>query len=87
MEMLDKMDEMDKKLRLSNEIQSNITAEADAIEKYNFLLAVIDESDLPSAKKEVLQSRVYEIVGDELNHQTVLKELYTLVTGIKENKE
>lgn len=78
--------DMDKKLCLADEIQRNITAEADAIEKYNFLLSIVDKSEVSQLKKETLQTRIYEIIGDELNHQSVLKELYTLVTGIKENE-
>lgn len=82
---MDEIMDMDKKLCLADEIQRNITAEADAIEKYNFLLSVVDKSEVSQLKKETLQARIYEIIGDELNHQSVLKELYTLVTGIKEN--
>lgn len=83
---MDEFPKIDKKMILADEIQSNITAEADAIEKYNYLLSVIENSDVSKIKKETLQARVYEIIGDELNHQSVLKELYTLVTGIKENE-
>lgn len=83
---MDEIMDMDKKLCLADEIQRNITAEADAIEKYNFLLSIVDKSEVSQLKKETLQTRIYEIIGDELNHQSVLKELYTLVTGIKENE-
>ena len=75
------------KTNVANDIQYNITAEADAIEKYNRLLELVAESDLPKMKKETIQSNIFEIIGDELNHQSKLKDLYTLVTGIKENKE
>lgn len=75
------------KMCVATDIQSNITAEADAIEKYNALLKLVEESEVPKIQKEVIYSVVYEIIGDELNHQTRLQELYTLVTGIKENKD
>ena len=38
-------------------------------------------------KKEKFESEIYEIIGDELNHQERLKMLYSLITGIKENKD
>lgn len=84
------MDEKDfkvDKMCVATDIQSNITAEADAIEKYNALLKLVEKSDISQNKKEVINSVVYEIIGDELNHQTRLQELYTLVTGIKESKD
>lgn len=75
------------KMGVATDIQYNITAEADAIEKYNHLLELVDDSDIPKNKKEIIKSNIYEIIGDELNHQTRLRELYSLVTGIKENKD
>ena len=79
--------EKDSKFRIANLIEYNKKAEADAITDYNNFLAELDKSDLSSDKKEAIQSRIYEIIGDELNHQEVLKMLYTLVTGIKEKEE
>lgn len=75
------------KTAVAVDIQQNIVAEADAIEKYNRLLELVSDSDIAENKKEVIKSNIYEIIGDELNHQTKLQELYTLVTGIKESKE
>lgn len=75
------------KMCVATDIQYNITAEADAIEKYNHLLELVKDSNLPANQKEVIQGNVFEIISDELNHQTRLQELYTLVTGIKENKD
>ncbi len=72
---------------VATDIQQNVVAEADAIEKYNHLLELVADSDIPQNKKEVIRSNIYEIIGDELNHQTRLKELYTLITGIKESKD
>ena len=79
--------EKDSKFRIANLIEYNKKAEADAITDYNNFLAELDKSDLSSDKKETIQSRIYEIIGDELNHQEVLKMLYTLVTGIKEKED
>lgn len=68
------------------EIQSNIQAEATAIVDYNRLLDHVTESDLPNAQKEFIRAEVYEIIGDELNHQRRLELLYSSVSGIKANK-
>ena len=54
---------------------------------YNELLTAVKNSDLTKSQKERFESEIYEIIGDELNHQERLKMLYSLVTGIKENKE
>ena len=74
-------------LQVSDELQCNDKEEANAIQNYNRLLDMVDKSDLPRMKKEVIQSAVYEIISDELNHQQKLQDLYSLVTGIKANKE
>ena len=74
-------------LQVSDESQFNDKEEANAIQNYNRLLDMVDKSDLPRMKKEVIQSAVYEIISDELNHQQKLQDLYSLVTGIKANKE
>lgn len=75
------------KMCVATDIQYNITAEADAIEKYNHLLQLVKDSDLSKSQKETIESNVYEIIGDELNHQERLQSLYTLVTGIKPDKD
>lgn len=68
------------------EVQSNIQAEATAIVDYNRLLDHVNESDLPNAQKEFIRAEVYEIIGDELNHQRRLELLYSTISGIKANK-
>ena len=75
------------KMDIANEIQQNIQAEATAIEDYNSLLQNLHESDLPKNQIEFVESQIYEIIGDELNHQDRLKTLYSAVSGIKENKD
>ena len=75
------------KMDIANEIQQNIQAEATAIEDYNRLLQNLRESDLPKNQIEFVESQIYEIIGDELNHQDRLKTLYSAVSGIKENKD
>ena len=82
MEIEEKFD----KTAIANLIEDNDKDEADAIKSYNFLLEATRKSDLSSSKKEKIESEVYEIIGDELNHQERLKMLYSLVTEIKENK-
>lgn len=72
---------------IANLIEDNDKDEADAIKSYNYLLEKTRESDLSKKKKEAIESEIYEIIGDELNHQERLKMLYSLVTNIKENKD
>lgn len=69
------------------ELQYNIKAEATAITDYNRLLDMIDKSDIPSGQKLAIISAVYEIIADEMNHQDVLQNLYTSVTGISAKKD
>ena len=75
------------KLEIANLIEFNDKEEANAITNYNELLTAVNNSDLTNTQKERVQSEIYEIIGDELNHQERLKMLYSLITGIKENKD
>lgn len=75
------------KMDIATEIQQNIQAEATAIEDYNRLLQNLRESDLPKNQIGFVESQIYEIIGDELNHQDRLKTLYSAVSDIKENKD
>lgn len=75
------------KLDIANLIEFNDKEEANAIVNYNELLEAVKHSDLPKSQKERIESEIYEIIGDELNHQERLKMLYSLVTGIKEQKD
>lgn len=75
------------KMEIANLVEFNDKEEANAIINYNELLAAVKNSDLTKSQKERFESEIYEIIGDELNHQERLKMLYSLVTGIKENKE
>lgn len=72
---------------IANLIEFNDKEEANAIINYNDLLKQVRESELSKAQKETIESEVYEIIGDELNHQDRLKSLYSLVTSIKEQKD
>lgn len=83
MEFIDKRDKFD----IANLLEYNDKQEADAIVNYNQLLEAVNGSDLPKSQKEKIESEIYEIIGDELNHQERLKMLYSLVTGIKEQKD
>lgn len=78
---------MEEKFDIANLLQFNEEEEAKAIKNYNNLLAAVEKSELSRDHKNFIQQKVYEIVGDELNHQDVLKTLYTAITGIKENKD
>ena len=75
------------KMDIANLIEFNDKEEANAIINYNDLLTAVNNSDLPKSTKERIESEIYEIIGDELNHQERLKMLYSLVTSIKENKD
>lgn len=75
------------KMDIANLIEFNDKEEANAIINYNELLSAVKNSELTKSQQEIIESEIYEIIGDELNHQERLKMLYTLVTGIKEQKD
>ena len=75
------------KMDIANLIQFNDKEEANAIINYNDLLTAAKNSDLSKAQMERLETEIYEIIGDELNHQERLKMLYSLITGVKEQKD
>ena len=75
------------KLEIANLIEFNDKEEDNAIINYNELLSAIKNSELTKSQKEFAESEIYEIIGDELNHQERLKSLYSAITNIKENKE
>ena len=65
------------KMDIANLIQFNDKEEANAIINYNDLLTAAKKSDLSKAQMERLEAEIYEIIGDELNHQERLKMLYS----------
>ena len=75
------------KMEIANLVEFNDKEEANAIINYNELLTAVKNSDLTKSQKEKFESEIYEIIGDELNHQERFKMLYSLITDIKENKE
>lgn len=75
------------KMEIADLVEFNDKEEANAIINYNELLTEVKNSDLTKSQKERFESEIYEIIGDELNHQERLKMLYSLITGIKESKE
>lgn len=75
------------KMEIANLVEFNDKEEANAIINYNELLTAVKNSDLTKSQKERFESEIYEIIGDELNHQERLKMLYSLITDIKESKE
>lgn len=75
------------KMDIANLVEFNDKEEANAIVNYNELLEATKNSTLTKAQKERVESEIYEIIGDELNHQERLKALYVLITGIKENQD
>ena len=75
------------KMEIADLVEFNDKEEANAIINYNELLTAVKNSDLTKSQKERFESEIYEIIGDELNHQERLKMLYSLITDIKESKE
>ena len=75
------------KMEIANLVEFNDKEEANAIINYNELLTAVKNSDLTKSQRERFESEIYEIIGDELNHQERLKMLYSLITDIKENKD
>lgn len=75
------------KMEIANLVEFNDKEEANAIINYNELLTAVKNSDLTKSQQERFESEIYEIIGDELNHQERLKMLYSLITGIKESEE
>ena len=75
------------KMAIADLVEFNDKEEANAIINYNELLTAVKNSDLTKSQKERFESEIYEIIGDELNHQERLKMLYSLITGIKESEE
>ena len=74
-------------MEIANLIEFNDKEEANAIINYNDLLTAVRNSDLSKNKVEKIETEIYEIIGDELNHQERLKMLYSLVTSIKQQKD
>lgn len=74
-------------MEIANLIEFNDKEEANAVINYNDLLTAVRNSDLSKNKIEKIESEIFEIIGDELNHQERLKMLYSLVTSIKEQKD
>lgn len=81
------MNELINKLDIARYASMNNKDEADAISKYTDFINKIEVSELSDAEKSEIIAVVEEIIADELNHQTRLEEIYTYLTGIKENKE
>ena len=75
------------KMEIADLVEFNDKEEANAIINYNELLTAVKNSDLTKSQKEKFESEIYEIIGDELNHQERLKMLYSLITDIKESEE
>ena len=68
-------------------VQFNTKAEAQAVEDYTELLRVAETSSLEEVDKNYIASVIEELIADELNHQTRLQVLYTVLTDIQANKD
>lgn len=74
-------------LEVANQVQKNAEAEAEAIRDYTEMKQFVEVADFVEADKEHITEVIDEIIADELNHQIKLRELYTLLTDIKPNKD
>lgn len=74
-------------LELAKICQTNAKSEAEAVELYTEFLNAVNESELSDEDKQLLINTINELVADELNHATVLLELYTALTGIEPSKD
>lgn len=68
-------------------VQTNNKAEAEAIEYYTDFLDNVQNSTLPDEQKSHIKAVIDEIIADELNHQILLQQIYTELTGIIPKKE
>lgn len=67
---------------VANEIQFNVIAESEAINKYNSLKACIESTSLDDELKEAMLEDIKEILSEELKHQNMLQDMYSELTGI-----
>lgn len=74
-------------LELAKICQTNAKAEAEAVELYTEFLNAVRDSELPDDDKQLLANTINELIADELNHATVLMELYTALTGIEPKQD
>ena len=74
-------------LELAKAVEFNMKAEAQAVEDYTDMLRINEQSSLEETDKKFIKETISEIVADELNHQKKLNMLYTMLTGIKANKD
>ena len=71
---------------IASKIQFNNKSEAQAIEDYTILIDDVKKSSLEDEDKEYIISQINEVISDELNHQMVLQELFTMLTEVEPNK-
>lgn len=71
------------KLEIAKLVQLNNREEAEAILDYTDLLNNIQSSTLTEEEKTEITAQINEIIGDELNHQQRLQEIYTYLTQIQ----
>lgn len=74
-------------LELAKAVEFNLKAEAEAVKDYTDMLIINEQSSLEETDKKFVKETINEIVADELNHQKKLNMLYTMLTGIKANKD
>lgn len=65
----------------------NISEESNAIVKYLNLLHELEESELEEEDKKEIESVIKEIISDELNHISLLKDLFERLSEIEEAKK
>ena len=70
-------------LEIAKIVQENLKEEAQAVIDYTEMIKSVIESKLDEIGKDRIISTIEEIIGDELNHQMKLGQLYVALTGIE----
>ena len=74
-------------LEVATQVQKNAEAEAEAVQDYTEFKQFVEVANFVEKDKKHITEVIDEIIADELNHQIKLRELYTLLTDIKPNKD
>lgn len=74
---------MDEILEIAKLLQENLKEEAQAVIDYTEMIKRVVGSRIDEADKTQIIDVIEEIIGDELNHQMKLGQLYVALTSIE----
>lgn len=74
---------MDEILEIAKLLQENLKEEAQAVIDYTEMIKRVVGSRIDEADKTQVIDTIEEIIGDELNHQMKLGQLYVALTSIE----